>query len=217
HQYVLWLWDRDQVAKGPGFGHGYHPPMEKASPLLRRVLAEVDDHLDAWDRSGGERAGLATLRRDLAGLLAAIPAEAWQPIAALCGHAHIDLVWLWPEKATERKGIHTYATQLRLMERYREFVFVASQPALYRAIDRLEPALGRQIRARIKTGQWEAMGGFEVEPDNQLPSGEALARSLVLGQAKTAELTGKPSRVCWIPDVFGYAACLPQILRLGGV
>src|SRR5690606_24157383 len=176
-----------------------------------------DDAIDVFDRAGGGTAALPALRKALAIVTAGIPAEEWQPIAALCGHAHIDLVWLWPEKATERKGIHTYATQLRLMERYREFVFVASQPALYRAIDRLEPALGRQIRARIKTGQWEAMGGFEVEPDNQLPSGEALARSLVLGQAKTAELTGKPSRVCWIPDVFGYAACLPQILRLGGV
>lgn len=216
-QYVAYLFKRDQVAMGPGWGFGYHPPMEKASPLLRRLICDTEDALDAFDKAGGERAGLPILRKGIAHVLSGLPAESWQPVAALCGHAHIDLVWLWPEKATERKGIHTFATQLRLMERYPEFVFVASQPALYRAIERHEPTLMKQIKARLKTGQWEAMGGFETEPDNQLPSGEALARSLIIGQAKTAELTGKPSRVCWIPDVFGYAACLPQILRLGGV
>lgn len=216
-QYVHWLFKRDQVTVGPGFGFGHHPPMEQASPLLRRVLADLDDGIDIFDRSGADAAALPALRKALAAVTAGIPAETWQPVAALCGHAHIDLVWLWPEKATERKGIHTFATQLRLMERYPEFVFVASQPALYRAIERLEPKLMTQIAARMKTKQWEAMGGFEVEPDNQLPSGEALARSLIIGQHKLADLTGKPSRVCWIPDVFGYAACLPQILRLGAV
>jgi len=215
-KYVFWPFQRDSVTVGPGWGYGYHPALEKASPLLRRVLAQLDAAIDIFDLAGGDRVALPALRKALATMTAAIPAEDWQPVAALCGHAHIDLVWLWPEKATERKGIHTFATQLRLMERYPEFVFVASQPALYRAIERLEPVLMKQIAARLKSRQWEAMGGFEVEPDNQLPSGEALARSLIIGQEKLAELTGKPSRVCWIPDVFGYAACLPQILRLGG-
>ncbi|MEL7087972.1 MAG: glycoside hydrolase family 38 C-terminal domain-containing protein, partial [Planctomycetota bacterium] len=56
-----------------------------------------------------------------------------------------------------------------------------------------------------------------------LPCGEALARSLVYGNRKIAELRGglktpgRGSDVCWIPDVFGYANCLPQILKLGGV
>ncbi|MEK7412796.1 MAG: glycoside hydrolase family 38 C-terminal domain-containing protein, partial [Planctomycetota bacterium] len=215
-QLIDGLYERDGVAKPPA-GAGYMPPLERCSPLLRRILRRLDDACDAFDRAGGERPALPILRRELARIIAGIPAESWQPIAALVGHAHIDLVWLWPERVTERKGIHTFATQLRLMERYPEFIFTQSQPALYRAIERLEPGLSRAISKRIASGQWEAMGGFEVEPDNQLPSGEALARSLVLGQAKLAELTGKPSTLCWIPDVFGYAACLPQLLRLAGV
>lgn len=216
-QVIDGLYERDHVAKPPHWGFGYIPPLERCSPLLRLVLRQLDDACDVFDRAGGERPALPALRRELARIKAGIPAEVWQPAAALVGHAHIDLVWLWPERVTERKGIHTCATQLRLMERYPEFIFTQSQPALYRAIERLEPGLFRQIRKRIASGQWEAMGGFEVEPDNQLPSGEALARSLVLGQAKLAELTGKPSSLCWIPDVFGYAACLPQLLRLAGI
>ncbi len=191
---------------------GFQPTMEKAPPLVRRLLHAADQACDAWVAEG-----VAGLRTNLAALYKNFPAESYQPEAALVGHAHLDLVWLWPEWATERKGVHTAATQLRLMERYPEFRFSQSQPALYRAMERQAPEQMRAIRKRIDEGRWEIMGGFEVEPDTHLPCGEALARSLVMGQAKTTELTGKPSPVCWIPDVFGYSAILPQLLRLAGV
>jgi alpha-mannosidase len=219
-QLVQVLLRRDGVSLTTGFG--YVPPLESCSPLLRGILRGLDDACDAFV-DGGVRPLHEALQR----LARALPAETWQPIAALCGHAHLDLVWLWPEMATERKGVHGFATQLRLMERYPEITFVQSQPALYRAVERRAPALMRQIQRRIREGRWEVMGGFEVEPDTNLPSGEALARSLVHGQRKVATLRGAPrrtaprrtapSRVCWIPDIFGYSACLPQILRLGGI
>lgn len=209
-QLVNLLLARDGVKSTGGFGHV--KAIESCSPLLRMVLRGLDDACDAFIAGG-----LPALRAALGTLSGALPAETWQPIAALCGHAHLDLVWLWPEMATERKGIHSFATVLRLMERYPEVTFVQSQPALYRAVERLAPRLMRQVHRRIRDGRWEAMGGFEVEPDNNLPSGEALARSLVYGQRKLAVLRAGANRVCWIPDVFGYAACLPQILKLGGI
>ena len=47
------------------------------------------------------------------------------------GHAHIDLAWLWPLRETIRKGARTFATALRMMERYPDYVFGASQPQLF--------------------------------------------------------------------------------------
>lgn len=204
------LLQHDQLKSTGGFG--YLKPIDSCAPLLRIVLRGLGDACDAFAPEG-----LAALAEALRALARRLPAEAWQPVVALCGHAHLDLVWLWPEMATERKGVHSFATQLRLMERYPEITFVQSQPALYRAIERQAPALTRQIRRRIQEGRWEVIGGFEVEPDTNLPCGEALVRSLVYGQRKIAALRGRPSTVCWIPDVFGYSGCLPQILRLGGV
>ena len=204
------LLERDGVRSTGGFGH--ITSIDSCSPLLRLLLRGLDDACDAWVEGG-----LAALGEALRSLARRMPAEFWQPLAALCGHAHLDLVWLWPEMATERKGVHGFATQLRLMERYPEITFVQSQPALYRAVARQAPQLMRRVRAQIATGRWEVMGGFEVEPDNNLPSGEALARSLIYGQRKITELRGAPSPVCWIPDVFGYSSSLPQILRLGGI
>ncbi|HET7038058.1 MAG TPA: glycoside hydrolase family 38 C-terminal domain-containing protein, partial [Thermomicrobiaceae bacterium] len=190
----------------------YVPPLESCSPLLRLLLGELDLACDAWVRGG-----LPALAEALRELFARLPAEAWQPVAALCGHAHIDLVWLWPEGVTERKAVHSFATVLRLMERYPELTFVGSQPALYRKVEQAAPSQLREIAARIAEGRWQIAGAFEVEPDTNLPSGEGLVRALVYGQRKIAALTGAPSDVCWLPDSFGYSASLPQILALGGV
>ena len=203
---------KDQSVSLPAAGFGYCPPLERLSPLTRNWLRHLNRCCDAFDREG-----LPGLSAATAAAYAALKAESWQIDAALVGHAHLDLVWLWPESVTEAKGVHTFATQLRLMDRYPEFTFSQSQPALYRAIERQAPGQAKAIAKRIAEGRWEVMGGFEVEPDNNLPCGEALARSLVIGQEKTRALTGSISPVCWIPDVFGYNAMLPQLLRLGGV
>lgn len=192
---------------------GYSRALETASPRLRRMLHELDQLCDQWQACRDVRAA----GRACSDFLARWPAEAWQPTAALCGHAHLDLVWLWPESATRKKVVHSFATVLQLLERYPEFIFVQSMPALYRMLEAESPEIMAEIHPLIEAGRWEVLGGFEVEPDVNLPGGEALARSLAIGQDKIEALTGKPSEVAWIPDVFGYSQCLPQILALGGV
>jgi len=135
----------------------------------------------------------------------------------LNGHAHMDLVWLWPERATEYKLVHTFSTMNRLMDTYPEFVFGASQPAGYEAVARRSPRLLDAVKKRIKAGSWEMVGAMEVEADTLIACGEALARNFVVGQRDFAKLQGKPSNILWIPDVFGYCASLPQIMRETGV
>ena len=203
---------RDEDAAVDATGHGYRPAFDDVSPLLRRLMRGIDACCDAWV-SGGVEAMRAAARA----LIAELPAESWQPEAALIGHAHIDVVWLWPELATRHKNVHSVATQLRMLEAYPEMVFAHSTPAVYRAVQEDAPALIPQIKRQIAAGRWELMGGFEVEPDVNMPAGEALARSAVYGNRFIAAFTGAPSEVCWIPDVFGYSNCLPQILRLAGI
>ena len=202
----------DDGLEVPNAGHGQRPPFEEAAPLLRKLVRGIDRCCDAWVEGG-----VAGMKAAAGELLAALPAESWQPRAALIGHAHIDVVWLWPETATRHKNVHSFATALRLLEAYPEMVFAHSTPAVYRAVQEDAPALVPQIKRHLAAGRWELMGGFEVEPDVNLPAGEALARSAVYGNRFIAGFSGKPSDVCWIPDVFGYSNCLPQILRLAGI
>ena len=191
---------------------GQQPAVDEATPLYRKVLHLLDRALDAF-----EREGLPALRRRLAQARAELREARPLLRAVLTGHAHIDLVWLWPERMGEAKAVHTFATMDRLLALYPEFRFAYSQPASYRAVARRAPQLAAAVERHIARGTWEPTGALEVESDTLLPCGEALARSFLLGQAEFRRLRGSPARLLWLPDVFGYSVCLPQLMRLAGV
>lgn len=191
---------------------GTRPAFTMIPPLLRRLLRCLDDALNALDAGG-----LAEAKASLAGAFAGLPGFGAPPDAVLTGHAHIDLVWLWPEHVGEFKAVHTFATANRLMDEYPEFRFAYSQPASYEAVRRRCPDAWEATRARIREGRWEAEGATEVESDTLIACGEALARSFLVGQDGFRQLTGKPSTILWLPDVFGYSGCLPQLMCETGV
>ncbi len=194
------------------YGFAYHQKIESTPPLLRKLINRLHQACDAYEASG-----LDALRPALKRAYAEFPSENWQVNATLAGHAHIDYVWLWPERVTKRKTVHTFATMAHLMEYYPEFRFTSSSPALYKAVAESEPDLARKIKKLIRQKRWEATGATWVELDTHMPCGEALARSFSHGQHYFADLRGKPSKLLWLPDVFGYTASLPQLMRLGGV
>ncbi|NJK91004.1 MAG: alpha-mannosidase [Blastochloris sp.] len=200
------------LKKPSAWGVGYQLPVENVTPFYRRLLRQLDDAINRLD-SGG----LPALERALAGIFQNFKGQALPITATLTGHAHIDLVWLWPERAGEYKAVHTFSTMNRLMDLYPELRFGYSQPASYAAVERRAPRLMDRVRERIRQRKWEPVGATEVESDTLLACGEALARSFLVGQERYRQLQGQPSRVLWIPDVFGYSGCLPQIMKQTGV
>ncbi|ANE48648.1 alpha-mannosidase [Paenibacillus swuensis] len=133
------------------------------------------------------------------------------------GHAHMDLAWLWPIRETIRKGARTFATALRMMEKYPDYVFGASQPQLYEWIKQHYPALFESVKQRIKEGRWEVQGAMWVEPDSNVAGGEALVRQILYGKRYFKQEFGIDVRMLWVPDIFGYSASLPQLLKKSGV
>lgn len=195
------------VPQGNASPSGHTTPLDSASPALRIILRTFHDAMAALDTEGLEAAS-AVLDAAYKRLRGTGLAE-----CILTGHAHIDLVWLWPERVGEFKAVHSFSTMNRLMEQYPEFRFGYSQPASYEAVARRSPELYHAVRQRIAGGQWDAEGMTYVECDTQLACGEALLRDFLLGQEGFTELRGKPSRILWIPDVFGYSGCIPALLR----
>ncbi len=133
------------------------------------------------------------------------------------GHTHIDTAWLWPLRETIRKCGRTFATACRLMERYPEFHFTCSQPQLYAYTKAHYPALYEQIRHWVAEGRWETAGAMWVEADCNVTSGESLIRQMLYGIEFFLQEFGTRPRICWLPDVFGYPASLPEILHGCGV
>ncbi len=134
----------------------------------------------------------------------------------LTGHAHIDLAWLWPYAETRRKARRTFHTALSLMEGGNEYIassgftFNQSTAQYYAQIEEDDPALFEAIRAKVKAGAWETIGGMWVEPDTNMPVGESLARQILYGQRYFEEKFGVRHTVCWLPDCFGFSGALPS-------
>lgn len=103
------------------------------------------------------------------------------------------------------------------MKRYPEYKFMSSQPLLYQDVKEEAPELYEDIKKMVKEGRWEPEGAMWVEADCNLTSGESLVRQVLYGKKFFREEFGVENRVLWLPDVFGYSAALPQILKKSGV
>jgi alpha-mannosidase len=132
------------------------------------------------------------------------------------GHAHIDTAWEWPLREAKRKVARSWSTQLALMDEYPDFVFAASQPAQYVWMKESYPDIYRRVKEKFAAGQWEPVGAMWVEADCNLPSGESLARQLLLGKRFFMRELGYETRILWLPDVFGYPGNLPQLMAEAG-
>ncbi len=146
-------------------------------------------------------------------------AAAGTPLPALTavGHAHIDVAWLWRLKHTRLKTLHTFTTALTLMESHPDYHFFASTPQLYQFIKEDHPDVYAKIKEKIAAGQWEAEGATWLEMDTNITGAESLVRQFMIGQRFFREEFGHASRVLWLPDVFGYSATLPQLMKKSGV
>ena len=183
-------------------------------PYRFEILRAIDAALDVLDHHEvGASAGEA--RRRLEPILARSASPHAHRLSAI-GHAHIDSAWLWPLRETRRKCARTFANQLALMEEYPEHRFVCSQAVQYRWIEEDQPELFERIRERVADGRFVPVGSMWVEADANLPSGESLARQFVWGKRYFADTFGVDTTEVWIPDVFGYAGNLPQIMAQAG-
>lgn len=134
-----------------------------------------------------------------------------------CGHAHLDTAWLWPIEITKKKMAHTTSTQLGLIERYDDYVYVHSQASQYEWLEKEYPTLYKRVKDAIAKGQWEPVGSMWVEADCNLTGSEALVRQFLYGRRYFREKLGVTTDDMFLPDVFGYSGALPQILNKFGI
>ncbi len=135
------------------------------------------------------------------------------PTLGVMGHSHIDTAWLWPTAETWRKLARTFSSVLSLMDQYPEFRFSQSAALHFDVLRREYPEIFARVQERVKEGRWEINGCMWIEPDCNIPDGESFVRQCLVGQRALREMFGVTANTLWQPDVFGYSAALPQILR----
>src|SRR5581483_5244795 len=179
-----------------------------------QLLSALNEACNVFDEN--DRASFSRTRETLRDVLAKRNGDTAHQLSAI-GHAHIDTAWLWPLRETIRKCARTFSTQLRYMEEYPGYVFGCSQPQQYAWMKAHYPAIYDGIKAAVKRGQWEPIGSMWVEADCNISSGESLIRQILHGKNFFRDEFGVETTDVWLPDVFGYAASMPQILRKAGV
>ncbi|HZG37148.1 MAG TPA: alpha-mannosidase [Nodosilinea sp.] len=133
------------------------------------------------------------------------------------GHAHLDLAWLWPVADTWQAAESTFRSVLALQKDFPELTFSHSSPALFAWLEQHRPELFATLQQEVKAGRWAIDAGLWVEPDLNLPGGEAIARQILYGQRYCLEKFGAVSAIAWLPDTFGFCWQLPQLLTQGGI
>lgn len=194
----------------------YHKDEDNCRKILK-ILAKAGDKLDLrFPYTEGFYDSLSEAKRILEeGLYSKINKDA--PVVSAIGHTHIDIAWLWTVSQTREKALRSFSTVLSLMEKYPDYKFMSSQPILYQFVKEQNSEMYEKIRQRVKEGRWEVDGAMWLEADCNLPCGESLVRQILKGHRFIKDEFGLESRSLWLPDVFGYSAALPQILKKTGI
>ncbi|HTQ10005.1 MAG TPA: alpha-mannosidase, partial [Fimbriimonadaceae bacterium] len=183
--------------------------LDKDSPAYASLIRALNEVVNVYRPAARETIGRG--RKLIRDALGALNGELNHTVVAV-GHAHLDTAWLWPIEITKKKMAHTTATQLNLIDHYPEYVFAHSQASQYEWLEKEYPVLFERVKAAIEKGQWEPVGSMWVEADCNLTGSESLVRQFLYGKRYFRDKLGYETHDMWLPDVFGYAAALPQIL-----
>jgi alpha-mannosidase len=139
------------------------------------------------------------------------------PSVFAIGNAHIDPVWIWDWREGMREVIATFAAAADRLDDSDDLFFTASSAAYYAWVEQMDPPLFERVKSHVRAGRWNVVGGEWVEPDCNLPSGEAVCRQLLYSQRYFQNTFGAPASIGYNVDSFGHAGSLPQLLAKAGL
>jgi alpha-mannosidase len=131
-------------------------------------------------------------------------------------NAHLDPVWLWEWQEGAAEAMSTFRIAADLCEENETFIFNHNEIILYKWVEEYEPALFKRIQKLVKAGKWHIMGGWYLQPDCNMPTGESLVRQSLTGQTYFKEKFGVVPTTAINLDPFGHTRGLVQILKKSG-
>ncbi|MFH1999442.1 MAG: glycoside hydrolase family 38 C-terminal domain-containing protein [Planctomycetota bacterium] len=199
---------------------------EKIGCALDAIRSDALEVLSLQDHIAYDASKVTGAFEPLIPRLEALHADATNKLAAegrksplnitLVGHSHLDAVWLWPWNITVEKAYRTFSSNVKRLDDFEGATFAQSSPLFYHWMEQYYPDVFEGIKRHVKAGRWELVGGMWIEPDGNMPCGEALVRQRLYGQRYYLKKFGCMSEVAWIPDTFGMHNNHPQIIKKTG-
>ncbi|HEY3415129.1 MAG TPA: glycoside hydrolase family 38 C-terminal domain-containing protein [Armatimonadota bacterium] len=135
----------------------------------------------------------------------------------LVGHGHIDPAWQWEWPEIYDVCNKTFSQAVRFMDEFPGFKYSQSSSSLYRIVQEHYPDVFKRMQQKVKSGQWDIVGGRVSEGDTWMISEESHARNFLLAQRYFRKWFGKTATVGFEPDTFGHTWSMPQMLKMGGI
>lgn len=136
---------------------------------------------------------------------------------AMIGNAHLDSSWMWAWQEGSCEAKATVRSALDRIKEFDDFTFPCSAASVYKWIEEFDPEMFEEIKKRVSEGRFIITGGWFVQPDCNLPTGESFVRQGLYSQRYFKEKFGVTAKVGWCVDSFGHNIALPQILKKSGM
>ena len=131
-------------------------------------------------------------------------------------NAHLDPVWLWQWESGLSEAISTFRAASEFIDEYPDFIFNHNESLLYEWVEENEPELFEKIKRQVADGRWNIIGGWFLQPDCNIPSGEAIFRQVLRGRIYFYDKFNKVPVTAVNFDSFGHAQGLVQMLNKCG-
>jgi alpha-mannosidase len=150
-------------------------------------------------------------------LALAARAESTKQAALLIPHTHWEGAVFKTRAEYLDIGLPHITKALYLLKKHPEYRFVLDQMAYVRPYLERYPAEAAAFRKFVSEGRLQIAGGTNVMHDNNMPSGESIARQYLYSKRYFREALSADVTTGWGLDTFGHNAQMPQILKLAGM
>ncbi|MFD0670747.1 glycoside hydrolase family 38 C-terminal domain-containing protein [Cohnella sp. GCM10027633] len=136
----------------------------------------------------------------------------------LLSNAHLDPVWQWQWEEGAAAAVSTFRAAADFCEEFEGYIFNHNEVILYQWVEEYEPELFERIRKLVAAGKWRIMGGWYLQPDCNMPSGESIVRQIMAGRTYFRDKFGdyeEPTTAINF-DPFGHSQGLVQIMNQAG-
>ena len=130
-------------------------------------------------------------------------------------NAHLDPVWQWTRDEGVAAAISTFRSAADLCDEF-DYIFCHNEAFLYEAVEEYAPDLFERIVKLVRSGKWKIIGGWYIQPDCNMPSGESFVRQIKTGHKYFREKFGVTPEIACNFDSFGHSVGLVQILKKCG-
>lgn len=130
-------------------------------------------------------------------------------------NAHIDPIWQWDWPEGVSATLSTFYSAVKLCEEF-DYIFCHNEVTVYKYVEEYAPELFAKIQELVRAGKWHIMGGWYLQPDCNMPSGESFVRQIREGQRYFKEKFGVCPTTAINLDPFGHTVGLVQIVKKCG-